>query len=83
MIVVVLTGLCSLGLFGLAGMFAVRAGGKPPLAIRTESRRSQEEYDFNRAAASLRRRGYACLMAGALLLVVCLALSVLTTLSDS
>jgi hypothetical protein len=73
MMMVAITGIVSVALFGAGAMLIARAGAKPPPAIRTESRRSAAEYAFNRHRALLRRHGVACLLAGVLNLGVCLA----------
>jgi hypothetical protein len=81
MVTITVSALASLLLLSLGIWLLIRAGGKPPPDIRTESHRSQAEYDFNRRAALLRQQSYACLMAAALCFLVCLAITGLTTLS--
>jgi hypothetical protein len=68
------SGLAGVLLLALAVWLLVRAAAKPPVHIRTESHRSQAEYDFNRRAGSLRQRGYACLLAAGLCLAMSLAM---------
>jgi hypothetical protein len=81
MVMSAVSGLASLLLLSLGAWLLVRGGGKPPLSIRTESHRSQAEYDFNSRAASLRQIGYACLMAACLCLVMSLTMFVWNAVS--
>ena len=76
MLVFVLTALASVVLFSAATWLIVRAAAKPPQPIRTQSRRSQAEYEFRRNCAALRRQGLLCLMAGVMSLGLCLTVGV-------
>jgi hypothetical protein len=80
MVVVSVTGLVSVVLFGLATWFMARAAAKPPLAIRTESRRSPAEYAFNHQCSMARRLGRMCLLAGTMSLGVCAMIGMLAAL---
>ena len=81
MMMIAVAGLASLLLLSIGVWLMVRAGGKPPLSIRTDSHRSQAEYAFNRHAGTLRQQGYACLMAAVLCLAICLTMSVWSALN--
>ena len=70
--VMLLTGAASVVLFSIATALIMRSAARPPTPIRTQSRRSQAEYDFKRHAMTTRRTGLFCLMAGAMILGLCL-----------
>jgi hypothetical protein len=83
MFVVAMCGLASLILFCYALTLIVRADQKPPLDIRTESRRSQAEYAFNRAAAALRRQGRFFMLAAGITLAICVVFGLFSAMDDS
>ena len=82
MLVLLLSGSASVILFALSAWLILRASAKPPSPIRTQSRRSQEEYAFKRHCTALRRQGFLCLMAGAVNLGLCLTLGMWSVMSD-
>jgi hypothetical protein len=75
------SGLAGMMLLALGVWLLVRAGAKPPQDIRTESHRSQAEYNYNNRAASLRERGYACLLAAGLFLAMSLVMGLWNAVS--
>lgn len=81
MIALIATGLASLILFAIAIRLLIRAETKPPVSIRTQSHRSPAEYDYRRLSASLRTRGYLCLLAGVASLVMCGAITLALSLN--
>ncbi len=81
MVVMLLTGAASVVLFAIATWLILQAGAKPPLPIRTRSRRSQAEYAFKRRRTALRRQGLLCLMAGGVNLFLCVTIGLWTAMA--
>lgn len=76
MYVMLLAGTASVILFSIATALIMRSAVKPPSPIRTQSRRSQAEYDFRHHAMTMRRTGMLCLMAGVMNLGLCVTVGI-------
>jgi hypothetical protein len=83
MYVMLMTGAASVILLSIATALIMRSSAKPPAPIRTQSRRSQAEYDFKRHAMTMRRTGLLCLMAGAMNLALCLTVGLWAAIGSS
>ncbi len=82
MIVMLLAGAASLVLFVTATALILEASVKPPVPIRTESRRSPEEYAFKRRSVALRRKGFLCLTAGGVNLCLCVTIAIVSVVGN-
>jgi hypothetical protein len=82
MIVVAMTGLISLVLFGIALLLFLRASVTPSSQIRTESRRSPAEYAHHRQQSVRRRSGYMLVMAATVTLGICVTMGIVLVASD-